>query len=78
MSGFYRPRRTSASVTRNSYARGIQEPRYGIQNVDYIASFFERDDPGEPMWALNLMKDREVADYADGTSIQGPVDLDLP
>jgi hypothetical protein len=44
----------------------MDEPRYGTQNVDYIASFFERDEPGEPMWALNLMKYRAQADYADG------------
>ena len=32
----------------------------------YFASWFERDDPGGPMWALNLMKYRAVAEYADG------------
>ena len=41
-------------------------PRYGTINSDYIASWFERDDPGGPMWALNLMQYRERADYADG------------
>ena len=41
-------------------------PRYGKINHDYIASWFEREDPGGPMWALNLMKYRERAEYADG------------
>lgn len=34
--------------------------------MEYFASFFSRDDPGGPMWALNLMKYRARADYADG------------
>ena len=41
-------------------------PRYGQLNESYIASWFERDNPGGPMWALNLMKYRERAEYADG------------
>ena len=41
-------------------------PRYGTLNSDYLASWFERDEPGGPMWALNLMKYREWAEYADG------------
>ncbi len=41
-------------------------PRYGTVNQDYIASWFQREDPGGPMWALNLMKYREQAEYADG------------
>ncbi|MDH3705801.1 MAG: hypothetical protein OES57_07015 [Acidimicrobiia bacterium] len=41
-------------------------PRYGELNGDYIASWFQREDPGGPMWALNLMKYRERAEYADG------------
>ena len=41
-------------------------PRYGTINHDYIASWFGRDEPGGPMWALNLMKYREHADYEDG------------
>lgn len=41
-------------------------PRYGTINSDYIASWFKRDDPGGPMWALNLMAYRKQADYADG------------
>ena len=41
-------------------------PRYGTINSDYLASWFQRDEPGGPMWALNLMKYREWAEYADG------------
>lgn len=41
-------------------------PRYGTINSDYIATWFQRDEPGGPMWALNLMKYRERAEYADG------------
>ena len=41
-------------------------PRYGTINSDYLASWFQRDDPGGPMWALNLMQYREWAEYADG------------
>lgn len=41
-------------------------PRYGTVNTDYIASWFERPEPGGPMWALNLMKYRSKAEYVDG------------
>jgi hypothetical protein len=41
-------------------------PRYGTINADYIALWFEREDQGGPMWALNLMQYRERAEYADG------------
>lgn len=41
-------------------------PRYGTVNNDYLASWFQREDPGGPMWALNLMKYRNQAVYADG------------
>ena len=41
-------------------------PRYGTINQEYIATWFEREEPGGPMWALNLMKYRERAEYADG------------
>ena len=41
-------------------------PRYGTINSDYIASWFQRKDPGGPMWALNLMQYRERAEYVDG------------
>ena len=41
-------------------------PRYGTLNEAYVATFLARDEPGGPMWALNLMKYRDRADYADG------------
>ena len=41
-------------------------PSYGAINSDYISSWFQRAEPGGPMWALNLMKYREQAEYADG------------
>lgn len=41
-------------------------PRYGTMNHEYLATWFEREDPGGPMWALNLMKYRALADYEDG------------
>ena len=41
-------------------------PRYGTLNNDYLASWFARDEPGGPMWALNLMKYRDQAQYVDG------------
>ena len=41
-------------------------PRYGTINSDYLASWFQREEPGGPMWALNLMDYRVRADYADG------------
>ena len=41
-------------------------PRYGTLNDAYLASWFQREEPGGPMWALNLMKYRPQADYADG------------
>jgi hypothetical protein len=40
-------------------------PRYGRPNVDYVRTWFEREDDA-PMWALNLMRYRSVASYADG------------
>lgn len=39
--------------------------RYGTMNTAYVSTWFGRDDDS-PMWALNLMKYRAVADYADG------------
>ncbi|MBV9487938.1 MAG: hypothetical protein JO246_18030 [Frankiaceae bacterium] len=42
-----------------------QPPRYGTLNLDYIASWDTIPDD-EPMWALNLMHYRAVADYRDG------------
>ncbi len=44
----------------------MDEPRYGTPNREYLTSWFQRAEPGGPMWALNLMKYRAVADYADG------------
>ncbi|WP_419849099.1 hypothetical protein [Candidatus Poriferisocius sp.] len=48
-------------------------PRYGVLNDAYLGSWLQRDEPGGPMWALNLMKYRPVADYRDGreTSLSG-------
>lgn len=43
-------------------------PRYGTINQAYFATWFERTEPGGPMWALNLMKYREQAEYADGVA----------
>ena len=40
-------------------------PGYGNLNQAYVGSWLQRDDPGGPMWALNLMKYREVAQYED-------------
>lgn len=41
-------------------------PRYGEINHELFASWFQREEPGGPMWALNLMKYRATASYADG------------
>lgn len=48
-------------------------PRYGVLNDAYLGSWLQRDEPGGPMWALNLMKYRPFADYRDGrkTSLSG-------
>lgn len=48
-------------------------PRYGTPNTGYFASILQRTDPGGPMWALNFMKHRERAQYADGreTTLSG-------
>lgn len=40
-------------------------PRYGTLFEDYVATWPSRP-ADEPMWALNLMKYRPVADYEDG------------
>jgi hypothetical protein len=47
--------------------------RYGTPNVEYFASILQREDPGGAMFALNFMKYRERADYADGreTTLSG-------
>jgi hypothetical protein len=46
--------------------------RYGALNLDYVATWGDKP-ADEPMWALNLMHYREVADYRDGrdSSISG-------
>lgn len=48
-------------------------PRYGEINTELIGSWFQREEPGGPMWALNLMQYRDRADYADGreTTLSG-------
>ncbi len=47
--------------------------RYGTLNTDYVATWFARTDDG-PMWALNLMKYREVADYRDDQrAVESPI-----
>jgi hypothetical protein len=43
----------------------VAMPRYGTPNIDYMVSWLGLDEDG-PMWALNLMKYRPVALYADG------------
>ena len=45
----------------------IANPRYGTPNWDLIKSWFQvsPEDDGE-FWAINLMKYRPMADYADG------------
>lgn len=45
-----------------------EPPRYGTINLDYIAGWFSASKT-EPMWALNLMKYREKADYRDGREV---------
>ncbi len=48
------------------------EVRYGTVDPDYAATLADSDDDG-PVWMVNLMSYREVADYADGrdSSISG-------
>ena len=52
-------------------------PRYGKPNLSYVSTWFA-DPHDKPMWALNLMKYRPIADYQDGRdlSISG-ADADL-
>lgn len=45
--------------------------RYGTPNGDLIRAWFELDpDDDVEFWALNLMRYREVADYADGRATE--------
>jgi hypothetical protein len=48
-------------------------PRYGTLDLDYVSGWLHREDDARPMWALNLMKYRELAAYEDGraSSISG-------
>jgi hypothetical protein len=50
----------------------VELPRYGDVNLEYMLSWLNLADD-EPMWALNLMKYRPRAEYADGraTSLSG-------
>ncbi len=43
------------------------EPRYGTPNWEMLSGWFDlpKEDDG-PFWAINLMKYRAIADYADG------------
>ncbi|MSV58687.1 MAG: hypothetical protein F2909_08770, partial [Actinobacteria bacterium] len=43
-------------------------PRYGKPNVAYVSTWFS-DPNDKPMWALNLMKYRPIADYQDGRDL---------
>ena len=43
-------------------------PRYGKPNVAYVSTWFS-DPIDKPMWALNLMKYRPIADYQDGRDL---------
>ncbi len=54
-------------------------PRYGQLNRNYMATWFQRQEPGGPMWALNLMKYRAEADYVDGreSTLSGQVADDV-
>ncbi|MFT5203032.1 MAG: hypothetical protein ACI9C1_002429 [Candidatus Aldehydirespiratoraceae bacterium] len=47
-------------------------PNYGTPNTDYFARWFSEEDDF-PVWALNLMRYHEVAQYTDGreTTISG-------
>ncbi|MGI9431325.1 MAG: hypothetical protein ACR2PQ_03880 [Myxococcota bacterium] len=48
----------------------MASPSYGTMNVEYVRSWLERETDG-PMWALNLMKYKEVADYGDAVGPEG-------
>ena len=50
----------------------VSMPRYGTPNIDYMVGWLSLEQDS-PMWALNLMKYRPVAEYADGreSSISG-------
>ena len=46
----------------------MNKPRYGKPNVAYVSTWFS-DPNDKPMWALNLMKYRPIADYQDGRDL---------
>ena len=46
----------------------MNKPRYGKPNVSYVSTWFS-DPNDKPMWALNLMKYRPIADYQDGRDL---------
>ena len=46
----------------------MNKPRYGKPNVSYVSTWFS-DPNDKPMWALNLMKYRPIADYVDGRDL---------
>ena len=46
---------------------GAVNPRYATLNTDYAAEMFSMSDEEDgPIWMVNLMKYREIADYGDG------------
>ncbi len=48
----------------------MASPSYGTMNAEYVGSWLKRETDG-PMWALNLMKYKEVADYGDAGDPDG-------
>jgi len=55
----------------------MERPRYGTPNVGYVSTWFTSPED-RPMWALNLMKYRPVADYRDGRDLRiSGADADL-
>ncbi len=48
----------------------MASPSYGTMNTAYVASWLQRETDG-PMWALNLMKYKEVADYGEAGDPEG-------
>lgn len=48
----------------------MASPSYGTMNLAYVGSWLQRETDG-PMWALNLMKYKEVADYGEAGHPEG-------
>ena len=45
---------------------GAVNPRYATLNTDYAAEMFSMSDEEDgPIWMVNLMKFRDIADYGD-------------